>query len=224
MGSYHGVYLSNRIAKYKSRSANRSLWKWVQEGCPEPCFACKGDHSYLHCQTKEAEVRTRQQRATWHGGSKLSIATAVHTPGRKGTSWKRQPYDPQFDPPTPRKEARLKSKLAATRTADSLVFLLQKSDEVLADTLHGLNLLSKPGPCVKCGEEAQAAAQTGRPVWLYHILSILLNTIYFLSDWIKLRLSIIESKYILSDWIKICFSLVGVKLIFCLAGSNYDSL
>ena len=132
------------------------------ERCPELCFACGEDHTYLECPTATARVRAAQQRARWRGG-KGKWKAPLSKRSRKGTEWQKQTWDPTNDDPTPRKAAQ--AHRPSERTEISLASLFEKSEEELAEYLASLGLLHRPH-CNMCDQDAKVT-QCGRsrPMW-----------------------------------------------------------
>lgn len=124
------------------------------EGCPDPCFACGLDHSYLYCPSVAARDRAAKNRAQWYGGRPRKEPLAGKKV-RDGKEWRRQSWDPEFDPPTPGKSKRTKYKKGEDICFDGVTLrsLLQAEKEDLCNEMTSCHYLSKPGTCNACGKE-----------------------------------------------------------------------
>ena len=124
------------------------------ESCPDPCFACGGDHSYLFCSSLEARDRAAKNRAQWHGGRQRKVPLSG-AKVREGTEWEPKSWDPKFDPPSPgkREYEQVKADYKQSFQGVSLRSLFQASRLDLCNDLAAWHYLVKPGACSICSKE-----------------------------------------------------------------------
>lgn len=119
--------------------------------CPDPCFACGQEHSYLQCPTTKARKRAKENRATWLGG-KVQRKDFRKEELAKRTSWERQDFDPVGEE-TPRKRARRLAQGAENavlhRTKLSLLELLALDSVDLAKKMARCKFLDPPPRAVR---------------------------------------------------------------------------
>ena len=73
--------------------------------CPQPCFACGGDHRYYQCSDPDlhgpALRQARRNRVAWEGFGSLNKDASKRKgmkPSGAGHDWVRKEYDPEYTP------------------------------------------------------------------------------------------------------------------------------